>query len=115
MSLIKTFSSYTLINVFSTAIPYLLLPVLTNYLTDSDYGILSNIQALFFLFVPLVGINVAAAVGREYFKEEVQLNQYTGTSLAISFIAFALIQLITFVFGHQLSSLTQIPYTSNLR
>ena len=56
-SLGKSIFVYTLSNLFSSALPFILLPFLTHYLSPKDYGILSNLTGFLAIVMPLVGIN----------------------------------------------------------
>jgi O-antigen/teichoic acid export membrane protein len=74
---------YTLANVLNAAIPFLLLPILTDYLSTEDYGILSNFNGIITVAVPFVGINFMAAVSLQYIKPEIDKAKYISTGLWI--------------------------------
>jgi O-antigen/teichoic acid export membrane protein len=54
MSLRKQILSYSGVNIINASVPFLLLPILTSYLSPSDYGILSLVQLLMALAFPIV-------------------------------------------------------------
>lgn len=107
--LLFSIGTYTLVNVINQAIPFLLLPLLTHYLTTKDYGILTNLQSMLTLIVPLIGINLPSAITRQYVKPEVNLKNYLVSSLRAIFVSFVLITLASSVFAEFLSEKTYIP------
>jgi len=107
--LLFSIGTYTLVNVINQAIPFLLLPLLTHYLTTKDYGILTNLQSILTLIVPLIGINLPSAITRQYVKSEVNLKNYLVSSLRAIFVSFVLITLASSAFAEFLSEKTYIP------
>ncbi|MDA9882108.1 hypothetical protein N9C33_04855, partial [Crocinitomicaceae bacterium] len=84
INIVKSMGIYTISNVLNASIPFLLLPVLTRYLDPSDYGVLSNFNAIANFMVPLVGINLMASVQVQYIKEEVDNQSYMSTGLRLA-------------------------------
>ena len=71
-------------NVIGAAIPFLLLPVLTRYLSTEDYGIITMFQVLVGMTVPFIGINAHGAITRQYYRrDELDFPQYVGNALLI--------------------------------
>lgn len=85
-SLRKSFVVYTFSNLFSTALPFLLLPILTYKLDQQDYGILSNFTGLIAFFIPVITINFVSAYSRQYYKEDVDIKSYVGTGISLQFL-----------------------------
>jgi O-antigen/teichoic acid export membrane protein len=100
---------YTLATVIEKAIPFLLLPVLTRYLTTEDYGIVSMFTVLVGLALPLVGYNGHSAILRNYFKDEIDIPVYVGNVLLILFGSSLLAGLVIFFFSDLISSYTKFP------
>lgn len=94
----------------SKAVPFLLLPVFTSYLSPTDYGYLGTFQVLVSVLIVLVGVNLHSAVGVEFFHlEEEEFKKYVGNTFFTSsgvFVLFCLIFLLTDDF---LASLIEIP------
>jgi O-antigen/teichoic acid export membrane protein len=92
--LFKSSAIYTASNVINTAIPVLLLPVMTRYLTPAEYGIVATFLTGTMIMVSLVGLRLNFAVGRAYVDQSKKgLAEYVGTaftiflaSLAVNFI-----------------------------
>ena len=68
MTLKKQMLSYTAVNILNAAVPFLLLPILTVYLSPGDYGLLSLIQLLMLVSLPLVLMNTHGLLTIEYSK-----------------------------------------------
>lgn len=102
----KGFIVYTASNLVSTGIPFLLLPFLTAYLSPEDYGRLSNFNALITLLTPLVGISFVASYTRQYYKEDVNINDYAQTGINTQIILTAITALVFFILEDWLIELT---------
>ena len=79
-NLIKNISFFTFFNVINSAIPFLLLPVLTVYLTPEDYGIIDIFFNISLIATPLVGLSIVQAISRYYF-EDIDLPKFVATVL----------------------------------
>ncbi len=112
IKLVKPLSIYIVTNIINAAIPFLLLPFLTIYLTPSDYGIVAMFQVLFSAVLPFVGLNIVGAISRQYFeKESIDFPQYVTNSLYILVISTILVLIVFFVFGNIISTYTLFPRT----
>ncbi len=107
--IIKSMGIYTFSNVINAAIPFLLLPLLTKYLSTSDYGVLSNFNALTNIMIPLVGINLMSSVQVQYLKEEVNFQDYVTSGFRFNIVLALVFSIIVGLFASQLSSLTGVP------
>ena len=68
-NLFKGFAIYLGSSVINKAIPFLLLPVLTKYLSPEEYGILAIYQVMISFVMPLVGMNMHNNISRNFFSE----------------------------------------------
>ncbi len=80
----------------SKAIPFLLLPVLTRYLSSYDYGIVGNYQSVVSILTSLIGLSSSAWLATEYYSNAEGLKQKNFQSclafiLITALIVFALI------------------------
>jgi O-antigen/teichoic acid export membrane protein len=55
-------------NALNGAVPFLLLPVLTRYLSPAEYGTVSLFQTTLLFIVPLVGLSMGFNIDRLFFK-----------------------------------------------
>jgi O-antigen/teichoic acid export membrane protein len=68
--LLRSSTVYTLSTVINTAIPFLMMPVLTRYLAPTDYGIVAMFAVLVGIINPFVGLSLHGAVSVRYFVKE---------------------------------------------
>src|SRR5690554_888477 len=68
-SFFKGFAIYLGSSVINKAIPFLLLPILTKYLTPEEYGILAIYQVMISFVMPLIGMNMQNNITRNFFSK----------------------------------------------
>ena len=102
-------SIYMLSNMINAAIPFLLLPILTNFLSTSDYGILSNFNAIVNFLIPIVGINVMSSLQVQFIKKEIDFKNYISTVLRFNLILATSLSFLVFIFTSQIERITHIP------
>jgi len=96
-SLFKASGIYTLSSIINAAIPFLLLPLLTRYLSPEEYGIVSMYALLLSITSVFTGLSVHGAINRAYFDEKINNHkEYVWNSLIILFISSFLTFLIYF-------------------
>jgi len=101
---------YTISNIINASIPFLLLPVLTRYLTTHDYGITATFQSLVGFFIPFTGLNTQGAVTRRYYDgDKVDFPVYVSTCLIILLFSTLVLVSILLPFSSFLSRLTEFP------
>ena len=112
MSLLKGASVYLVSNILNAVIPFLLLPILTRYLSPAEYGQIAMFQTLLTGIGTFIGLNAIGAANRKFYDgdiDETVLRQFNGSCVHIlivsSFIAFIGI----FIFKNQLSEFLAIP------
>lgn len=108
-SLVKTSGIYTIANMINKAIPFFLLPILTVYLTPTDYGIVSMFGVLIGLFAPFLGLNVHGAVNRKYFDQEKNYALYISTAFYILIASSSFILMVVIIFSDIISKITSFP------
>ncbi|PKP20985.1 MAG: hypothetical protein CVU05_07755, partial [Bacteroidetes bacterium HGW-Bacteroidetes-21] len=98
---IKSLSIFTLANVINAAIPFLLLPVLTYYLSPADFGIISMFQVLLTILLPFAGYNSESSVIRYYYeKDKYNYSSFISNALYLILIG-ALVLVPVFFFFHE--------------
>lgn len=100
---------YTLANFISATIPFALIPILTRYLSPSDYGIAATFQVLAGFIAPFIGLSINGAIARMYFDAAIDLPRYIGNCLILlagSTVLLALILCLNFV---PISAWTLLP------
>ena len=97
-SFLKSISVFGIVSLLTSSISFLLLPVLTKYLSQEDYGILSLFNAMIRFFVILLSVGGSSILMRNLFKvDKEELGSYfnsfyflTGVNVIISTIVLAL-------------------------
>lgn len=107
--LFKSSGIYTLSNIFEKSIPFLLLPVLTRYLSTEDYGIVSMFVVLVGLSIPFTGLATKPAVLRSYYKKEIDFPAYVSNTLFILLFSTAGVSLIFALFADIISKYSGFP------
>jgi len=97
-------------NLIKSFIPFLLLPILTTYLSQTEFGILSLIEvAILFLF-PIISLNIKGAINVEFFNLGLkELKYFITNSLSLTFLVFISISVIFFSFSSNIEKITGIP------
>jgi O-antigen/teichoic acid export membrane protein len=97
---------YTIADAVNKAIPFLILPFLTYYLTPADYGIVSNYTIYISILVIVIGLNLNGALSANYFKmDKHAISDYSANIILLSFICTVLCTII---------ALFTLPYLNTL-
>tara|TARA_R110002049_G_scaffold107006_4_gene254615 strand:- start:884 stop:2197 length:1314 start_codon:yes stop_codon:yes gene_type:complete len=108
--LAKSSGIYTLSDIIKKAIPFLLLPVLTRYLTPADYGIIAMFFVVLGLVNPFTGLGIKSAIFRTYFKKgDIDFDQYVSNGVLILISSSSLVLLLFVVFSSFISEYSGIP------
>ena len=106
----KNFLVYTISNFANSSVPFILLPILTNDFSPSEYGTLSIYQAFILFLTPFILLNYQTAVSVKYFQTEREIfRQYLSSSLLVPILGLLIIQILIFIFAASLHELFQIP------
>lgn len=112
MKLLRGASVYLTSNILNSAIPFLLLPILTRYLSTEEYGKIAMFQIFLAGISTLIGCNTISAISRKYFddrKYDNELKEYNNSCLFILLISSIVIFLFISIFIDQLSFILSIP------
>jgi O-antigen/teichoic acid export membrane protein len=97
-------------NVLNAALPMLLLPVLTRYLTPTDYGIVATSTVLLQIFTVVLGLNAFGLISRSHFDHNEQsLQRLVSTSILLALILSGFLFLVILPTSSVLESLTKFP------
>lgn len=109
---LKSTSVYFSANMLNAIIPFLLLPVLTRYLSVEEYGQIAMFQLLVTGLSGLIGLNTVGAAGRKFYDENVsesELALYNINCFWILIFTSAAIILLAFLFNDEVASVLSIP------
>lgn len=92
---------FTFFEFLNKGIPFLLLPILTRYLTPEDYGVISTFLVFTSFFAIFIGLSGHGAVDANYFRlAKKRLAKYISNVVFVLLISFSII-LILILFLHQ--------------
>lgn len=107
MNLFKSISIYTISNIARQAVAFLLLPIISTYLSTSENGDLSTLMAIVSLLTPLVMLSAHGAINLEYFRQDQgtkNFSSYVSSAMINPLWIFGLLAVVTYAFGQQLSN-----------
>ena len=106
----KNIVIYGLSNGLRSLVPFIMLPILTSYISADGFGILSLIETTILFLSPFILLNLEAGVNVEYFKlTKPDLAKHLSNGLRLSFISFVIVAII-FYFAQDLISISlEIP------
>jgi len=96
--LVANFSVYMLTDVFNKSIPFLLLPVMTRYLSPAEYGIVATYLAYLGILSVFTGVSVHGAVHVNYFQlGKDRLQEYVANCILILVISTLIVFAAVFI------------------
>ncbi|MFN4219607.1 MAG: oligosaccharide flippase family protein [bacterium] len=108
-SLFRASGVYVIGSFLNVSIPFLLLPILTRYLSPVDYGIISMFSLLLSVFGIFIGLSVHGAINRAYFEKEINFKEYVFNCILILVGSSILTLLISLLFLEFISKVTSVP------
>ncbi len=110
MNLRSQMLSYTGVNILNSAVPFLLLPILTAYLTPDNYGLLSLVQLLMLVSLPIVLMNTHGLLTIEYSKLSLErFQRLVSTILWVPIVGFLSLEVLFFLLEEQIIRYFHIP------
>lgn len=97
---VKNSIIYTAVTILQRATSFFLLPLYTNHLTPTDYGIVSVVNSITAFLVIVLSLSINGAAGRYYFdyrKDENQLKTFWGTLLVFLMSYSTLVSVVVFL------------------
>ncbi len=107
----KSMSIYTFTSILNSGVQFLLLPVLSSYLSTEDYGTLSLLSVSISFAIPLVIAGVDSAIGTEFFRmDKEELPRYISSALIIPACSMLILSLLFFIFRDFLANFLNLPF-----
>jgi O-antigen/teichoic acid export membrane protein len=108
--LLKSAGIYTITSGINSAIPFLLMPILTRYMSPDDYGIVSMFGVLVAFVAPFTGLSIHGAIQRQYYeKDSIDLPKYVGNCILILLLSSTIVALIFYLFAEPISRVSSFP------
>ncbi len=96
-------------SILSQSIPFLLLPVMTQYLSPQEYGTLSIYLIMLSIYSAFIGMNMQVNISKNFFKiSKNELSLYIGNIFIILMITFIFYLLLTYILSFYFSSIFSI-------
>lgn len=112
MSFAKNSIIYLLSNITNAAIPFVLLPILTRVLSQSEYGRIAMFQTLLVGLTAFVGLNSVGAANRKYYDvgiSQKELSQYNGACIQILLFSILVLLIVFYFIAGDLAEILSIP------
>ena len=91
---------YLVGNMASAVLPFALLPVLTRYLTPTDYGLVATSVVMVQVMAMVVGLNTSGLIIQSQFTDDFPAQRnLLSTNVFIAFVLAAVFVLLTMVGG----------------
>lgn len=97
---------YLFSNILNAVIPFILLPILTRYLSPSEYGEVAMFQTLMGAVGAFVGITFVGSAGRKFYDTDLkqgELAEFIGSCIQLILIFSLVVLSLCFLFKIQLS------------
>jgi len=103
---------YGLSNGLQSLVPFIMLPILTSYISAEGYGLLSLIDTSILFLAPFVLLNIDSGIAVEFYKiDKKELSIYITNGIFISITSFVIILILFITLNNVISDLFSIPIT----
>ncbi len=97
-------------SILNSALPLLVLPVLTRYLTPTDFGLVATATVLTQILSVFIGLNAYGLVARSHFDDDPDdLRNLLSTGMGISAVVAGIALLLVLLLGQPIARLTEFP------
>lgn len=101
---------YGAVNALKSLVPFLMLPLMTSYLSKSEYGILSLLEVVILFTFPFIGINVNGAFYVVYCKQNIfDIKDYLSSAFFVNILSFLLLLVISIFLNPIISEILDLP------
>jgi O-antigen/teichoic acid export membrane protein len=110
IGIINSAGIYVITSLATSAIPFLLLPILTRILTPADYGIVAMFGIWVSILGVFVGLSVQGAIGVRYFEySRTNMQQYVSSCIYILLLTTVLTLICVLLFKPVLEKYSSLP------
>ena len=103
--MIKNSILFIFFELLNKAVPFLLLPILTRYLTPDDYGVVASFIALVSFLAIFIGLSGHGAIDANFFRlDKNKLSIYIANVLVILLLTTLLCLLFLFIFSDMIEN-----------
>ena len=109
-SFFKGTSIYLAGSVLNSALPLVIIPILTRHLTPTDYGLMGTASVLTQIFGVMISANAYGLVARSHFDDDpAKLRRLVSTGMGLNALLSAFFLGLILVSGHWLERSTEFP------
>lgn len=111
-NILKESSIYTFTNLLNSASGFLILPIMTRYLTPEDYGIVTTFQIIRSFGVLFVGMGTIDAIIRAFYdkgKDNSEFKAYMSNAIIVIVSLFICITILMFTFSRVIEKFFPFP------
>jgi len=106
---------FTFIEFLNKGIPFLLLPILSRYLTPEDYGVIATFIVFTSFFAIFIGLSGHGAVDANYFRlAKKRLAKYISNVVFVLLLSFSIILILILFLHHNIEDQFGIPFVWQL-
>lgn len=110
IGVINSAGIYVVSSFVTSAIPFLLLPILTRALTPADYGLVTMFSIWVSILGAFVGLSVQGAIGIRYFEySRDNMSQYVSACMFILLSTTIIVAVCVFILRSTLREYTSLP------
>lgn len=110
MQIVKDSAIYLSSSILSKMVPFLLLPIMTKYLTPEEYGKLSIYLIFITLYSAFIGMALHTNISKNFFKvSKEELSLFVGNILYILLFTLSFYSLATYLFSSLVNEIFSIP------
>lgn len=109
-SLFRSAGIYTISSMLNSAVPFLLVFILTRHIAPQEYGIIATFLVLVNFVMPFTGLSIQGAIAREYYeRENIDFPLYVTNAMFIFLGSTVLVSIIIFSFSGIISRASEFP------
>ncbi|PSM51557.1 putative polysaccharide export protein [Campylobacter blaseri] len=111
-NLFNNLSTYLFIDIFNKLIPFIMIAILTRYLSPQDYGYISIFSVLVGIFSIFIGFSVVGIINTNFSKmQKEELSNFIANCILILFFSFIFVFIFVFIFKDFIYSKFDLNYT----
>jgi O-antigen/teichoic acid export membrane protein len=108
--LVRNSAMYAVGGFTQEAVPFLLLPILTRYLSPYDYGLTATFMVVLSVLLVFIGLSLQGALAVNYFKRPAEERAaYLSATVAIQTVAFVAVAALVWLARGPLAAATAFP------
>ncbi len=107
----RDFLIYFSFDGLNKALPFILVPIIANYITTKEYGLVTNFLILFQILYIFVTFNNFTKFSVSFFKIKSQISDYFSNYIYFSIVAFVLLLVIVILGAPILSKYLKLSFT----